>query len=126
MGRSGRPNVWASACSLEHRRATNVGQSASARENVPVTDTGQSQPCSMERAVAAVAGGALVFLGMRGQPPWRYVYAAFGLELIRRGVSGRSVLYRRHHPGTKSWKDQDEKVDEMSRQSFPASDAPAY
>jgi len=88
-----------------------------------VTDFG-SRSSTIERALAGVAGGVLVILGIRGKQPWRYVYAALGLELIRRGVHGRGTVYR--WSGRKGRSSEDDKIDEMSQQSFPASDAPAW
>jgi len=91
-----------------------------------VRDFGRSRSTLFVAATAGLAGGALIILGMRGRRPWRFVYTAAGLELIRRGISGATPLYRWGGPGKGDWRNQDDKIDQMSQQSFPASDAPAY
>jgi len=47
-----------------------------------------------------------------------------GVELMRRGISGRCYVYDRVERATRRSID-DRKVDQMSEESFPASDAPA-
>ena len=90
-----------------------------------MTQSEKSNVGSMERGISAVAGGVLLYWGIRNRRALRYVFSALGAELLRRGLSGHSFLYDRLC-AAKCAKSADEKVDDMSMQSFPASDAPAY
>lgn len=66
----------------------------------------------------AVAGGVLVLLGLRRRGVGRILFTVLGAELIRRAMAGLREEAER-------WREADRLVDEMSMESFPASDAPA-
>ena len=84
----------------------------------------QTNVGTFERTACATAGGVLLLTGLRKGRPWWYLVAALGAELIRRGISGRCYMSDRLQRATRRAAD-DEKVDRMSEESFPASDAPA-
>ena len=83
-----------------------------------MTQSRQSTVCPSNRAVLAVTGGALIYLGLRSRAAWRFLFTALGAELLRRGLTRIG--------GSRAWREIDRKVDEMSMQSFPASDPPTY
>jgi len=88
-----------------------------------------------ERAASVVAGGALVARGLKRRSIGGWFWVALGVELIRRGVTGRRSSSS-HPAGSDDTKtirfsaipepDLQEKVDVASDLSFPASDPPAY
>ena len=79
-----------------------------------------------ERIVSAVAGGTLIGLGVWKRSPLWFALAALGVELVRRGISGKCYVCARLGRPAGGWRRNDERIDAMSMESFPASDAPAY
>jgi uncharacterized membrane protein len=78
---------------------------------------------NLERALSAVAGGALLLWGLRR--PRGVLLGILGATLASRGVTGHCPLYARlgidtHHD------DDDQRVDETVDDSFPASDPPSW
>lgn len=82
-----------------------------------------------ERFASAILGGMLVLIGMGRRSLGGLTLAAVGGAFIARGVTGQSGMYgglglgsvaRRLHDA------EDERVDEASEESFPASDAPSW
>ena len=80
----------------------------------------------VERTVSTMAGGALVILGLRLGGVWRFALPVAGAELMRRGVSGKCFVCEKLGKHPVGWRRDDERIDAMSMESFPASDAPAY
>jgi uncharacterized membrane protein len=79
---------------------------------------------TLERSACAMAGGALMFTGLQKGRSWGLLMAGLGVELFRRGISGQCYLYDKMARTSRRASD-DELVDRMSEESFPASDAPA-
>jgi hypothetical protein len=78
----------------------------------------QSNLGPSDRAVFALAGGTLLYLGLRSRPAWRFLF----YRPRRRTHTSRLTGIQRG----RAWREIDRKVDEMSMQSFPASDPPPY
>jgi uncharacterized membrane protein len=72
-----------------------------------------------DRAVFSIAGGALLYMGIRSRGAGRLLWTTLGADLLRRACAGLTAGRRTHRR-------MDRKLDEMSMQSFPASDPPAY
>ena len=79
---------------------------------------------ALERSACAAAGGILMFTGLQKGRSWWYLLAGVGAELFRRGLSGQCYLYDGLKRASRR-RAEDELVDQMSEESFPASDAPA-
>jgi uncharacterized membrane protein len=84
-----------------------------------------------DRAASAIAGGALIANGWKRGSVIGWLRIALGVELIRRGFTGHSLLSNLR--SARSWRSSarteaalQEKVDLASELSFPASDPPAY
>jgi len=75
---------------------------------------------------ASIIGGVAVFLaGAKGGFIRRTLLMPFGVELVRRGVTGHCYLSQKLDK-ERSRQQEDDQVDLMSEQSFPASDPPAH
>jgi len=77
-----------------------------------------------ERAVSILAGFTAVAVGSSGNLLRRAVLVSAGLEMIRRGFTGHCLFYGELNRRSRL-RIQDQKVDEMLEQSFPASDPTA-
>jgi len=65
----------------------------------------------------------LMFTGLKKGRSWRLLLAGLGVELFRRAISGESVYGRWKRRSQRAADDR--LVDQMSEESFPASDPPA-
>jgi uncharacterized membrane protein len=85
-----------------------------------------------ERLVSALGGAVLILNGLVRPSTWHTLLALAGVELMRRGISGRSRLYsvlgvdgveprERYRPAY-----LDHPIDGTLDDSFPASDPPAW
>jgi uncharacterized membrane protein len=86
--------------------ATNVPANADEiSEQTEVRDQPQhgSRPINVgnsERKLSLLGGGGLILLGLRRKSVGGLALTAIGAELLRRGVSGRSVVYSAMHRNT--------------------------